>query len=100
MRILKLPKRGFVMAKAAVKIHNKFEFEKKNKIPFPCPDCCVGCMLYGYLFEDSHVSVCDLVRHEEEKRCPCHKCLVKVTCVEICDDLDNLKDSLYKREKS
>jgi len=38
---------------------------------------------------------CDIVMNGTTKGCPCFNCLVKVTCIKICDDLNNFYRSIF-----
>jgi hypothetical protein len=38
---------------------------------------------------------CDIVMNGTIGDCPCLNCLVKVTCIKICDDLNNYYRSIF-----
>ena len=56
---------------------------------------CLGCVMIHY--------DCMLYRGFEEyiKKCPCLRCLVKITCTfdDVCDDYSNFMDMLHRNPK-
>ena len=98
-KIISIPKRGYKLLTDNVKIYVKDVWEKMTNKKFPYPDDCIGCSLYGYIFNNSSwTTVCDIVHTKKSKKCPCIYCLVKMKCETLCDELEDFRNNV-KDEK-
>ena len=63
---------------------------------------CEGCISYSFIGNDRiHPQLCNYSYFNQDGKCPCTSCIVKVMCTDVCDkykDFTDIADSKHGSE--
>lgn len=61
---------------------------------------CDGCFSYTYYISQRRTLVCALMDYNDKGQCPCHGCIVKVMCQNVCDVFISFRNGIVKKGTS